>query len=192
MKPFDRVYRHYDAFMKLCGLYKTDDILSVLKLNGDEMILDIGGGTGYLANKLSKHCNNIYILDESEKMMSVVTPNDNITTIVGDACHTNFNNNTFDVVILADVLHHIKDQNLLISEVHRLLKSSGKLLILDFDKNHLMTKILISFEYLLFGHLFFKNLKETRQLLLEKFTMHDEINMGWYFILTGVKHDKIN
>ncbi len=87
-----------------------DEIKETLELQGDEVVLDIGGGTGRLADYLSKDCQIVYVLDESKGMLSKVKANIKVLPILGEALDTNFDSNSVDVVIMSDVLHHIKDQ----------------------------------------------------------------------------------
>ncbi|SMB79473.1 Methyltransferase domain-containing protein [Desulfonispora thiosulfatigenes DSM 11270] len=190
MKDFDKVSAHYDSFMRTFKLYKVREIKEVLNLQGTEIILDIGGGTGHLAQHLKEDCKKVYILDESEKMLSKIKPNKKIVPIVGDALTTNFKDKSIDVVILADVLHHISQQEKLIVEIERVLKDKGKILILDFDRKYLRTKLLRLFEYFLFGKLYFKTSREVKELLKDRFTVHLCRQEKYYFIIKGEKNAK--
>lgn len=189
MKAFDKAYRHYDRFMTLFNLYKVDEIKEALDLNGYEIILDIGGGTGYLAKHLCKYCEKFYVLDESKKMLSKVKDKDNIIPLVGNALSTNFEHSSIDVVLLSDVLHHIKDQTRLLDEIYRILKTDGKLLVMDFEKHHFKTKMLRLFEFVLFGKLFYKTHSQTINLLEKHFIIEKDIVKGYYFIIVGRKND---
>ncbi|MCG8502274.1 MAG: class I SAM-dependent methyltransferase [Firmicutes bacterium] len=189
MKAFDKVYGHYDAFMKLFNLYKIEEIRTVLNLQGYEILADIGGGTGCLAASLSDHCQKIYVLDESERMLSKVKTNEKIIPVPGDALHMPFEDGSMDIVILSDVLHHLEEQQALIAEIHRILKRKGKMLILDFDKRYIKTKLLRFFEYLLFGKLYFRTSREVKDLCKDKFVMHTFIDKQYYFMILGEKND---
>lgn len=81
MKTFDKVHSHYDNFMKLFNLYKTNDILPLLDIRDSEIIVDIGGGTGHLAKQIAPICSQIYVLDESEGMLSKIDKKTNIIPI---------------------------------------------------------------------------------------------------------------
>ncbi|PKM50282.1 MAG: hypothetical protein CVV02_12385 [Firmicutes bacterium HGW-Firmicutes-7] len=189
MKDFDKTYLFYDYFMKLLKLYKVEEIKKALDLAGHEIILDIGGGTGFLAKHLQDSCKNITVLDESEKMLSKVVPMENVIPLVGNATSTNFEHNSIDVVILSDVLHHIKDQVILLEEIHRILKTDGKLLIMDFEKKRFKIKVLRLFEFLLFGKLFFHTHREVIDLMKNAFNIEKDILNRNYFIIVGRKND---
>lgn len=187
MKDFDRVYKYYDNFMKTFRLYKEKEILQALDLKGNEIILDIGGGTGYIANELSYHCDKVFVLDESERMLSQVRKRDNVIPMVGEATSTSLEKGSVDIVLLTDVVHHIKDQEALIREVNRVLNRHGKVLVMDFERSHIKTKVIHLFEHLLFGRLYFKTYTEVFDLLKRYFKVVRFKKMGCYFIVVGEK-----
>lgn len=184
---FDKVYKHYDNFMKLFKLYKVEQIENVLNVQGDEIVLDIGGGTGYLAAHISKKCKKVYVLDESEKMLSRIQAGDNVIPIVGDALDLSIDSENIDIVILSDVFHHVKKQEKLIEEIYKKLDKNGKILILEFNKEHYKTKILRIFEYILFGKLYFRSSKEVSKIIQSKFNIKKFVDYKYYFIILGEK-----
>lgn len=188
LKEFDRVHKYYDSFIKLFNLNKMDEIRDVLELQGNEVVIDIGGGTGRLAEYLSQSCRVVYVLDESKGMLSKVRANSRVVTTLGNALDAPFDSNWADVVVISDVLHHIENQSALIEEITRVLKKDGKLLILDFEKKHIKTKILRAFEYILFGRLYFRTSKEVVSLLKDRFKITKFIDNKYYFIVRGEKN----
>lgn len=188
LKKFDKVHKHYDNFINLFNLNKMDEIKDALELKGDEVVVDIGGGTGRLAECLSQSCRMVYILDESEGMLSRVKGNEKVVTVKGDALKAPFDCSSFDVVVMSDVLHHIGNQSALIEEVFRMLKRDGKLLIMDFEKKHVKTRLLGAFEFTLFGRLYFRTSKEVQGLIKDKFNITRFIDNKYYFIVVGEKN----
>lgn len=185
---FDKVFNHYDKFIEYFNLNKMDEIKDVLKLQGDEIVLDIGGGTGRLADYLSGDCRIVYVLDESKGMLSKVKGNAKVLPVLEDALDMTFEDNSVDIVIMCDMLHHIKDQEKLTEEAYRVLKEDGKLVILDFEKKHIKVKILRAFEYILFGKLYFRTSEEVINLIKDKFTITKFIHKKYYFIIKGEKN----
>lgn len=188
MKKFDRVFKYYDSFINQFGFNKMNEIKAALELHGDEVVIDIGGGTGRLAEYISGSCKVVYVLDESKGMLSKVQANAKVIPILGDALDTTFDSSSIDVVIMSDTLHHIENQTRLIEEIYRILKKDGKLLILDFEKKHIKTKILRAFECILFGKLYFRTGKEVINLIKDKFTVAKFIDNRYYFIIIGEKN----
>lgn len=190
MANFNKVYKQYDTFMKLFNLYKIEEIIKFLDLKGNEVIGDLGGGTGRLASELSLLCDKIYVVDESEKMLSKVKTNSKIISVNENILNISMEDNSLDLVILTDVLHHIKEQDKLIKIACRLLKPEGKLLILDFNRGHLKTKVLHLFESLLFGKLYYKTCEETINILIRnRFNNFKVNNNPFYYLILGEKND---
>lgn len=188
MKKFDKVYKYYDGFIKLFNLNKNREIKEALDLKGDEIILDIGGGTGSLAEYLSFDCKAYYVLDESEGMLSMVKENPKVFPTVGDACDMEFDDSTFDIAIMSDALHHIEDRAGLFKEIARVLKLNGRLLVLDFEKNDFRIRILRAYEFTLFGKLFFMTSDEAYDLVKSHFDIVEFIKKGYYYIIVGKKN----
>lgn len=189
MAKFNKVYKQYDTFMKLFNLYKIEEITNFLDLKGNEVIGDLGGGTGRLASELSLLCDKIYVIDESEKMLSKVKSDSNIISVNENILNLSLEDNCLDLVILTDVLHHIKEQDKLIKIAYRLLKPEGKLLILDFNRGYMKTKVLHLFESLLFGKLYYKTCGETINMLVRNSFNNIKVNNNsFYYLILGEKH----
>lgn len=187
MKKFDGISLFYNMIIALFKLNKAEEILDISQLQGFEIVLDLGGGTGKLSESLKNHCEKIYVLDESQGMLSKVKVDSKVVPMLGDALNTGFGDKTMDVVILSDVLHHIKEQHLLMDEIHRILKGDGKLVILDFDRKHFIIKILSMFERLIFGDVTFRAAHEVVDLLKNKFRVEKCMEKKYYYIILGRK-----
>ena len=61
----------------------------------------------------------------------------NLSYVEGDAMNLDFESNHFDVIINVESCHAYANQSKFLSEVLRVLKPGGKLLLVDFRKNHL-------------------------------------------------------
>ncbi len=136
---------------------------------------------------ICNNCKTVYVLDESEKMLSMVNQGENLVCARANALKTPFEDNSIDIVILSDVFHHIKEQKDLIVEINRILKYGGKIVMMDFNRKHIKTKLLRAFEFILFGRLFFKTKDEVRGLLEECFYIQRFYDKGYYFIFVGEK-----
>ena len=94
-------------------------------------VLDLGCGNGRIYELLKNV--DYYGLDISSELIKHAKNNvPNGHFIVGDMVKTNYQNNKFDFVISAAVLHHIPSKelrNLAIKEIYRVTKPGGKILI---------------------------------------------------------------
>lgn len=107
------------------------------------LILDAGCGTGdstrQLADTLPKSTKFIGI-DFSEAMIEYCLAQDNPDNVQfqkGDIVQLNFSNDSFDVVRIERVLHHIENLHTAFKELYRVLKPGKTLIISEPDVNML-------------------------------------------------------
>ena len=108
-------------------------ILNIAKT--DDKICDVGCGKLAFLNQLKSHgFKNLYGVEVDETLINPTSSGDSFPEIkIGSACKIPFEDKFFDVVTIYAVLHHIgiKDHEAVISEVNRVLKANGKLLIIE-------------------------------------------------------------
>lgn len=97
------------------------------------LVLEIGCGKGDLTTKLSKKYKKIVSFDISSgginKARQRIEKNCICEFLISDATKLPFCNNIFDTVIFSEVLEHTLDQKKCISEIHRILKPNGVLIL---------------------------------------------------------------
>ena len=143
---FDSVAPKYDLMNDLMsmGLHRAWKAFTVMVANLREgyRVLDIAGGTGDLALAFSQKVGKsgcVVHTDINEAMLrtgrdrlldaGVVLP-----TLVCDAEKLPFPNNHFDVVSVAFGLRNMTHKDAALKEMNRVLKPTGKLLVLEFSK----------------------------------------------------------
>ncbi len=132
----------------------------------EKIILDLCCGTGNQIKLLSKHgFRNLYCLDISDSMLEIAKRSDSSIKIYNeDATKTNFDNASFDVVIISFAIHE-KDRNTqqaLIDEAYRITKKDGFMLVVDYvfdNKTTKYGKILISIIERIAGREHYRNFK---------------------------------
>jgi ubiquinone/menaquinone biosynthesis C-methylase UbiE len=93
-------------------------------------ILDVGCCAGSLLKNLgSSGFSNIYGLDINPQAVAVCKKKNLRNVFVMDGSDMSFHDEEFDVVIASDVLEHIKNENVALSEWNRVLRPGGKLII---------------------------------------------------------------
>jgi 2-polyprenyl-3-methyl-5-hydroxy-6-metoxy-1,4-benzoquinol methylase len=131
--PIDE-YRHSLNF-----LVKRHEVLAK-EIKSRSTVLDIGCGLGFLTCLLAKKNCRAYGIDTEEDNLRVARRLSKMLDIErlctfqkAESSTLSFNESKFDYVVLSWTLHDIKqeDREPLLSECIRVLKSSGKLLILD-------------------------------------------------------------
>jgi SAM-dependent methyltransferase len=94
-------------------------------------VLDIGCGTGNYAYALQQLSHaQVVGVDPSPGMLAQARQkNSQVSFRVGDAGHLPCDEDTFDLVYMTDVIHHVPDIDRLFVEVRRVLKPGGKLCV---------------------------------------------------------------
>ncbi len=132
MNLFDRFSPWYDRFMQRWGLYHVESIKQALNPKGPgQSLLDVGGGTGYLASCVADRYARTVVADLSPGMLRVARSR-NLETVEASALDLPFNEAEFDVVLCTDALHHIKQIEQAVAEMCRVLKPGGTILIHEF------------------------------------------------------------
>ena len=143
---FDSVAPKYDLMNDLMsmGLHRVWKAFTVLVANiheGDQ-VLDIAGGTGDLALAFSKKVGKsgcVVHTDINEAMLRtgrdrLLDAGVSLPTLVCDAEKLPFPSNHFDVVSVAFGLRNMTRKNVALTEMNRVIKPGGKLLVLEFSK----------------------------------------------------------
>lgn len=143
---FDSVAPKYDLMNDLMsmGLHRAWKAYTVMVANlheGDKA-LDIAGGTGDLALAFSKKVGKtgqVVHTDINEAMLRtgrnrLLDAGVALPTMVCDAEKLPFHDNYFDLVSVAFGLRNMTHKDLALSEMNRVLKPGGKLLVLEFSK----------------------------------------------------------
>lgn len=91
-------------------------------------ILDIGCGTGIVIKRLEEY-GNVFGIDISSEAISFCRKRGIKNIIKADTTNLPFNDNTFDLITVLDVLEHIKHEGVAISEIYRVLKKNGKAIV---------------------------------------------------------------
>lgn len=87
-------------------------------------ILDLGSGEGGTAFVLSDK-NSVVSLDINLVRLKRQDQNFNIKKVNGSALVLPFASNSFDIIILQDVIEHLEQTHIIIEEMHRVLKPKG-------------------------------------------------------------------
>jgi len=112
------------------------DFLTQFGVSKGDCVLDVGAGTG----RMTRHIFNltgkdglVVAEDIADQMLSEgkrILPNTHICWVCDNVIQLAFKNETFDKVLCFSAFPHFKDPFNALSEMKRVLKSKGKLLIL--------------------------------------------------------------
>ncbi|WP_180270730.1 class I SAM-dependent methyltransferase [Sporanaerobium hydrogeniformans] len=171
----------YDGFMKKFNLDKNDEILKSLGNVEGKKILDIGGGTGTLANLLQLKGAEVTLIDPSLQMVQKAREKNKHIRIyakVLEELEDELQEEYFDYIIIRDALHHMRRVDEVIKLSHRYLKEKGKILIWEFNSRTLKAKTIYCFERLCFERCHFFT-PESLQLLCTPYFREEELQLSY-------------
>ena len=143
---FDSVATKYDLMNDLmsAGLHRIWKAFTIAQagVRPGFRVLDIAGGTGDLASTFARQAGptgQVWLTDINESMLRVGRDkllNKGLLTpiLVCDAEQLPFPDNYFDRVTVAFGLRNMTHKEAALAEMHRVLKSGGKVLVLEFSK----------------------------------------------------------
>ena len=144
---FNKIAPYYDFLNRLLTL-RIDTLwrkkaIKLLKSDNPQLILDIATGTGDLAVEACKQLTpkKVIGVDLSPEMLEIgkkKIAKKNLENIiefqVGDSENLNFENDNFDAITVAFGVRNYANLTKGLSEMCRVLKPGGKLIILEFTK----------------------------------------------------------
>lgn len=139
---FSRVAKRYDMLNHLLSAGVDygwrRDVVRIVAQQSPQTLLDVATGTGDLAIAMGKAMPTVRItgVDLCEEMLVVArtkNANPKITFIQGDAEQLSVEDETMDVVTAAFGVRNFENLEQGLREMRRVLKSGGKLVILEFS-----------------------------------------------------------
>ena len=115
----------------------NENAIHQMNLTGRETVLEVAAGTCAFGRMIAPHAKNITELDATEAMLAAgKTENEklgitNADYVIGTAEHLHFADGTFDAVATRLAFHHFADPETVFTEMCRVLKPGGKLVIAD-------------------------------------------------------------
>ncbi len=126
----------YDEKEKYLNSFEQKKVLPLIGNVSGKKILDVGAGTGRLAVELAAFPEaKVAALDLSEKMLERLRrKNKQIECVVGDGENLPFASASFDIVVAAFFIVHLKEPKYFFAEAYRVLKDGGFLLVTNINQ----------------------------------------------------------
>ena len=147
-KIYGRYSRIYDFIFKRWFYPRQQHVIRALQIHPGQHVLDVGVGTGFSLSLYPPHAHVIGV-DLSRKMLREARKRirqDNLchaNLLEMDAGRLAFPDNTFDFVIAAFVLSVVPDPIRVITEMKRVSKPAGQIVIINHfqSQNRLMARL---------------------------------------------------
>jgi demethylmenaquinone methyltransferase/2-methoxy-6-polyprenyl-1,4-benzoquinol methylase len=134
---FDLISPLYDLIF---GRRIDHEIVEIASVQDDQLLLDVGGGTGRVSILFKDRVKNVFIVDSSINMLREAQQK-GINTLNANSEKIPFADETFQRVIIVDALHHVKNQKETLGEMWRVLAKGGKIIIEEPDINNFVVKL---------------------------------------------------
>jgi SAM-dependent methyltransferase len=152
MSHFDEIATVYDESLPehVVEHYLRKRTAFIAGLGGGGAVLDVGCGTGALAERLAQRGYVVSGVDPSAGMLEVLRARSpNVTAVQGSGTALPFAADSFDLVVSVATMHHIAapaDVRRTLSEMARVCRPDGRILIWDHNPrnpywSHLMARV---------------------------------------------------
>jgi ubiquinone/menaquinone biosynthesis C-methylase UbiE len=146
---YDRLAKIYDHRWRVYVSNTLNHLIFYLQkaeqLHGNERVLDLACGTGELERLLLNNYPNLEIVgvDLSDEMLELAKQKlPDLEFIKADAIALPFAEQSFDTVIIASAFHYFESPSIALTEIRRILKPQGKLIIMDWCRDYLLCQLL--------------------------------------------------
>ena len=142
---FARHAEEWDTLRKVHGPEQAceEALLAALGEDAPGRLLDVGTGTGRIAELLSERADRVVALDKSLDMLRVARARlqalgpDKVELVQGDFTDLPFPAASFDTVLLHQVLHFAQEPALALREAARVTRPGGRVAVVDLARHEL-------------------------------------------------------
>lgn len=108
-------------------------VINAVNPEKEDLILDVGTGTGIVASALAPFVRMVIGIDISQKMLNKVERHENIYCLKLDARESFFQDNVFSKIVARQIIHHFHgiDAQHVIDLCYKALKLRGRLVIAE-------------------------------------------------------------
>lgn len=128
--------------------------IEMLALTGSERILDVACGTGELERHILERfpAQPIWGVDLTDEMLDVAREKlkafPHVQLEHADCHYLPYPDAHFDIVVTCSAFHYLQDPRRVVSEFARVVRPGGRVMVLDWCRNHLLGKLYNAFRRL--------------------------------------------
>ena len=127
------------VYERVFGAQRADRLLAFLALEPGHSLLDVGGGTGQIAEQMAGFVGRACVLEPSSGMLAQGLRK-RLCLVQGVAERLPFPSASIDRILMVDAFHHLLDQGRAVRELTRVLAPGGRLVIEEPDIRHWAVK----------------------------------------------------
>ncbi|MBN1134532.1 MAG: methyltransferase domain-containing protein [Methanosarcinaceae archaeon] len=136
----DQFGKHSKAYAKSSALSNQENLRRIIELTApskNDRLLDVATGTGFLAFEFAKHVCEVVGIDFTDEMLAIAKQYkideavENVIFETEDMESIPFAVSSFDIVSCTFAFHHFLNPEIAISEMLKVLRPGGKIVISD-------------------------------------------------------------
>lgn len=126
---FDVLAPYYD---RVLPFRRLEQILRILQPAPEHLLLDVGGGTGRVGQAVRAYVAEVHVVDVSTGMLAQAHQK-GLPVLLAQSERLPFPSTCYDRILMVDALHHVFHQQETVTEMFRVLKPGGRLVIEEPD-----------------------------------------------------------
>ena len=147
---------YYDKLREDIESLKDSYEIHEFKKFSGKKVLDVGCGNGYVLERFARENAEVYGIDITPMSIKLCHQRFDFKELKGDFIVANaeeipFPDNYFDCITSMGVLHHVPNTEKAVSEIYRVLKPGGKLIVMFYHKNSALYRVKFTFDKWRFG-----------------------------------------
>lgn len=132
---YDLYADSYEKDYEYLNSFENDVLYKFLGNLKDKEVLDVGCGTGRLIKFMSERGAQVSGTDVSEGMLEIARKNfPDLSFVKAEAENLPYEDNSFDLVVAAFVIVHLKNLDKFFEEVYRVLKDGGVFILSNINQ----------------------------------------------------------
>jgi arsenite methyltransferase len=114
-------------------------VIAALRLRPDEVVADLGAGSGYFTRRFVPVVKSVYAVDVDPALLAIITRSKapNVVPVLAAPDDPRLPLDAIDTIFICDVLHHIANRPAYYVKLQQALRPGGRVVVVDFHKRPL-------------------------------------------------------